>query len=245
MTTTTPKGDPETTTTATTPTTPTTTMTTTTLEKETTSTPPETGKCDWPSGTLQHTLITKLDAVVAAHTVPSRMSIGGTLYDGSPSSSVTVGGFVTYGARHGGMWNFAKGSKQGPIPFDWAMFEWLAQNAEDLTSGGYKIKVFTKGGDYDLFDIKGSSGQGMDYGKSLMIFRTDQDINLKGAQDGSGRQFGASVLAPYSKVTLDGSAAYVDGCVVAKSFGSSDGSLQMHGACYKGPWKCGDGSSSN
>jgi hypothetical protein len=57
-----------------------------------------------------------------------------------------------------------------------------------------------------------------------------------------GRQFGPSVLAPFSKVTLT-NAGFIDGAVIAKEFttvvGSNlGGDLQLHGAIYNGAIEC-------
>lgn len=127
--------------------------------------------------------------------------------------------------------------------FPWSQFEWLAANLVSDTSGGYIVKVFNKGGTYSMDDCR-YNGQGEDNGKTLCVFNTNEDVVL--TKTSSGRQFGPSVLAPFSVVTLDGSAGYLDGCVVAKEFGPSSAkpvvsnpdALQMHGDCYSGPFKC-------
>lgn len=86
--------------------------------------------------------------------------------------------------------------------------------------------------------------QGEDNGRTLLVFQTDEDIQLVATRD--GRQFGPSVLAPFSTVTLDGSAGYADGVIIAKQFGpstsyptvSNPDALQLHGDGYTGPMEC-------
>jgi len=58
-----------------------------------------------------------------------------------------------------------------------------------------------------------------------------------------GRQFGPSVLAPFSKVTLKNSAGFIDGAVIAKEFttvaeSSLGTALQLHGDIYDGAIEC-------
>merc|ERR1712139_719767 len=83
-----------------------------------------------------------------------------------------------------------------------------------------------------------------DTGCTLVIFNTTEHVILN--QGDLGRQFGPSVVAPFSGVTLLDTAGYIDGILVAKWFGghahqsvgSNGGSLQMHGKAYKGPLFC-------
>merc|ERR1719498_1358729 len=103
--------------------------------------------------------------------------------------------------------------------FTWSDFEWLARNLVDSTSGSYKVKVFNKGGTYSMDDVRWN-GDPEDNGRTLMVFNTWQPLYLKGTR--SGRKFGPSVLAPFSSVTLDGSAGFLDGIVVARYFGPTD-----------------------
>jgi len=141
-------------------------------------------------------------------------------------------------------WEFKPGVQTGlklSDMFTWSDFEWLANNLKtekDLktaTENGFRIKVFNKGGTYNMYDSNGAT-QGYDKGKSLMVFTTTDDITLTKTND--GRQFGPTVLAPFAKVFLKGDAGFIDGCVIAKEFDSDGGGLQMHGDCYKGPLKC-------
>jgi len=204
------------------------------------------GLCEFPAGHNKYSIITEGDAVIPAHAVYTGMAIGGTLKDGSPNSAGTVGGPVIAKEISGGRWNYNGGRpSRGDLPFKWSDFEWLARNLVSYSANGYIIKVFNKGGSYNMYQARGG-GQGGDKGKTLMVFNTSDDIKLDKTRD--GRQFGPSVLAPFSTVTLQGSAGYIDGCVVAKKFGpsstyssvSNGGQLQMHGNCYKGAFKCND-----
>jgi len=88
-----------------------------------------------------------------------------------------------------------------------------------------------------------SEGDPYEDGKTLMVFNTADDILLEQTQ--SGRQLGPSVLAPFSRVILQGNAGFAHGQVIARGFGPSDeypitnaDGLQMHGEVYKGPLKC-------
>lgn len=197
--------------------------------------------CKMPAGSSGYSVITKNDAIIHAHLVYTGMAIGGKLMDGTQSENAVVQGKVSYnskGAR--GNWNFNGGQEQRVFSFDWVDFEWLAQNVKASSSGGYVVKVFTKGGTYNMDDAL-KDGQGEDNGKTLMVFNTVETVTL--TKTDSGRQFGPSVLAPFSKVILKGEAGFIDGCVFAKSFGdwssgANAGQLQMHGDCYKGRLEC-------
>ena len=121
---------------------------------------------------------------------------------------------------------------------NFAAYEWLARNAKSSTSGSYKVVVMTTGGTFNTYSFN-PGGQGSDNGNTLVIFNTAADIILDKTSD--GRQFGPSVIAPFSKVTLKGQAGFVDGLVVAREFtddGNNAGSLQMHANGYKGTITC-------
>lgn len=192
--------------------------------------------CSLPRGTLQHSLITHGDATVAAHNVYKRMTIGGNLRSGAPNQNNAVDGAVAVGGTISGKWNFNKGKTTG-VPLDedwWQQFESIARFARDKG----KVHVVTKGGTYNMYDFV-PGGQGEDNGQNLVVFNTDERIILTKTHD--GRQFGPSVLAPFSEVRLNGNAGYIDGCVIAKSFstvGGNAGQLQMHGDCYTGQLEC-------
>jgi len=212
--------------------------------------------CSLPPEVHDYSLITLNDATVNAHEIYKGLAIGGTLKDGTPSETTAIGGAsFANKVRTPGNWNFKGGittDKALKDVFDWSHFEWLARNAVWVAEGGYKVRVFQEGGTYSAdgqpawgldFD-----GQGEDNGRNLMIFKTNEDIRLIGSK--KGRQYGPSVLAPFSVVTLDGSAGFADGFIIAKQFGPSGtypsagrnaGALQLHGDGYTGPMECKDG----
>jgi len=124
---------------------------------------------------------------------------------------------------------------------DYAHYEWLARNIKSSEADGKKVIVKNAGKDgcYDLYDFR-HNGQVYDNSNTLVVFNTTDDICFKNTSD--GRQFGPSVLAPFSKVTLT-RAGFIDGTVIAKEFTTVDGSykgteLQLHGSNYNGPIEC-------
>ena len=108
------------------------------------------------------------------------------------------------------------------------------------SSGRYKVVVMTKGGTYNMYDFRRQGWQGEDNGKTLVVFNTQDDVAVTKTRD--GRQFGPSILAPFSRVTVKGEAGYVDGSIIAKSLGGNPGrnagSLQLHGDFFKGKLEC-------
>jgi len=174
------------------------------------------------------------------------MTIGGHLYNGAPEVWKAVDGEVTVGGTADqGRWNFNGGLELG-IPlsasFVWSEFELLARTATSSELGdGYKVVVVEHGGEFDLFDFRGPDAQAYDRGHTLVVFNTDEDVILKRTEN--GRQFGPSVLAPFSKVVLLDSAGFIDGFLVALEFesrrvGTNAAHLQMHGHGYAGPLPC-------
>jgi hypothetical protein len=74
----------------------------------------------------------------------------------------------------------------------------------------------------------------------VILFNTDETVILKGSAD--GQPFSASVIAPYSRVELDGSAVYLDGFVAADTFattGDNAGDLEIRGNSYRAELYCG------
>jgi len=217
--------------------------------KEPTSSPTKAApshECVWP--TEKFSAITKKDMVVGAHSIYHKIVVGGKLKNPG-NSNVVVDGKVYYGKKWEGNFNFNKGIEKfddwESINIDYEHFEWLAQNMKTSNKNGKKVVVKTTGKDgsrngcYDLYDFR-DGGQGYDNGNTLVVFNTSDDICLTKTTD--GRQFGPSVLAPFSKVTLK-DAGFIDGAVVAKKFttvvGSNVGSeLQLHGALYNGEIEC-------
>lgn len=194
-------------------------------------------------------MITKDDAHIAAKLVYSGALVGGGLYDETPDEDTVVSSNgppqMTWARTkwRGGKWNFKGGIKTGvqlddwkkQVGFHWSDFEWLAKHLKTCNRDGCRVKVFMKGGTYDMYDMPGAS-EGLDKGKHLMVFNTKDDIVLTKTRD--DRQFGPTVLAPFSKVTLKGDAGFIDGPVIARTFTSDGNGLEMHGDCYRGSFDC-------
>jgi hypothetical protein len=74
----------------------------------------------------------------------------------------------------------------------------------------------------------------------VILFNTDETVILKGSAD--GKPFSASVIAPYSRVELDGSAIYLDGFVAADTFattGDNAADLEIRGNTFNSQLYCG------
>ncbi|KAG7339592.1 PT repeat-containing protein [Nitzschia inconspicua] len=210
--------------------------------------PPASYQCVWPGDTAAYTMITKFDATSAAHSFYTKLAIGGTFYDGAPNQNGVVGGKAFYRALGSPMnMNFNGGTQKinslAEVPVDFAHFEWLAQNIKSGTYGNKKVVVLTSGttgssdGCYNTDDfLPGGQPIGSDV---LVVFNTADDICL--TRTSLGRQFGPTILAPFSQVVLMGEAGYIDGTVISRTFstcGSNPGQLQMHGKFYSGPIEC-------
>jgi len=182
------------------------------------------------------------NAVVSSHSHYKAFAIGGTLYDGTPTEQATVGGYSYVFEPSGDVlrnrFHFQGGvSYRQPIPFDWSAFEQLARTIQPLDAPSYhRIFVLCAGGYYtvsSLYNVEsqlaGASGYNV-----LVVFNTDQEITI--GSSWQGRPFVASILAPFSHVTIDDNAGYVDGFIVAKSLamGRKGGPVQMHGRCFSG-----------
>jgi hypothetical protein len=206
--------------------------------------------CALPSAALNYALITSGNAKISAHTVYRAVHVGGILFDGTLWSQTVISSnnqnqaswIKTLGtpvAVAGSTLEIKGGYTTGGTgALDFAAYEWLARNAKSSTSGSFKVVVMTTGGTFNTYSFN-NGGQGSDNGNTLVIFNTTADIILDKTTD--GRQFGPSVIAPFSKVTLKGQAGFVDGLVVAREFTDDNenaGSLQMHGNGYKGPITC-------
>ena len=132
--------------------------------------------------------------------------------------------------------SYAAGAPPSTVP--WGHFEWLAQHAQSSTFGLYKVVVFTSGGTFNTYSAR-FLGLADDLGLTLLIFNTSADVILTKTSD--GRQFGPSVLAPFSKVSVMGDAGFVDGFIVAREYadgGGNQGSLALRGNAYTGPVFC-------
>jgi hypothetical protein len=126
-----------------------------------------------------------------------------------------------------------------PSDVSWAQLEWLASHAKNASfDSSHKVVVFTKGGTFDVDDAE-NGGDPDDKGKTLMIFNTKDPITLTRTAD--NRAFGPSVLAPFSKVKLEGVAKSIDGFIVAKEFetsGATQDNLLLKGNGYNGQLLC-------
>ena len=81
----------------------------------------------------------------------------------------------------------------------------------------------------DWNSVAGRSGH-----NTLVVFNTAERITLGASSD--GRQFSASVLAPFSEVVVEDMAGYIDGFVIAKKFTMNSGgsAVEIHGRCFDG-----------
>jgi len=234
--------------------------------------------CKLPTGTCDNALIVLNDAKVHGKILgnaPIGVTIGGDLLDGTEQNNGVVGGQANIGGKGIGNWNFNGGKNEGIIfadHFRWSDFETLARTAvsgtykkPDNPSRDFKVVVYTKGGLYDSFDFRAEGKGELDGTLTLAVFNTKEDIVLGPTSD--NRQFGPSVLAPFSTVTVKERTGYTDGFIVAKAFGPTSQvsvgltqigggaphrrtahqepqilrageQLEHHGNCYKGPIEC-------
>lgn len=212
--------------------------------------------CEFPLDMTKWAVITKDDSTIYSHDTYSNVAVGGDLVDGTPDDSGNIHGMAyVEGDVKGSRWSFCtKGAEFGcssssqatirPLSetVEFAHFEWLAEHLESSAVGGYTVVVKTAGGSFSTEDFRvDGSGMGVeeDDGHTLAVFNTDEDVEI--FKKTNGRKFGPSILAPFSKVTVDGDVGFIDGSVVAKSFvgtGSNLGQLQLHSDGYTGPLEC-------
>jgi len=227
--------------------------------------------CFFPIGSERFSLITKGNATVHAHDVYSGIAIGGSLFDGSPNEhggisrycpdcqALIAGDCATAACGDaptftGGTFKFhgqapVVGSlSQVNVSDKFREFEDLARTVRTGIYPGaegcdkFRVHVSNVGGQFSMNDFctKKHGCNPEDNGCTLVVFNTSDRIVLN--KDVFGRQFGPSVLAPFSEVTLLETAGYIDGFLVAESFGGDAGpragSLQMHGNIYKGQLWC-------
>lgn len=169
--------------------------------------------CEFPPGTSEFAVITPGYMKNAAKNIYKKVAVGSFYEDLRPSESKAFDKMFYYGSLiQPYTINFNGGKQQikdlSDIPIDFAQFQWLAQHIKPGTYGdGYKVFVVTngkaEGGCYSTYDFI-PGGQGENEGKTLVVFNTHDDICLSKTQD--GRQFGPTVIAPYSTVTLKVSA---------------------------------------
>lgn len=169
--------------------------------------------CAYPETANQFSLIIAGDATSQAHLIYKAVDVGGTFSNGGGTSSIVVssnfGPYTSYaGAVEGSQYfNFKGGVETGPS-MSFGHFEELARNIRPGSyPGGFKVFVVTSGstgeganGCYEMSQFLGPDAQGEDNGKTLIVFDTEDDICL--TKTSSGRQFGPSVLAPFSKVEV-------------------------------------------
>jgi len=192
----------------------------------------------------EFSLIVQHDASVSSHAHYGAFAIGGVLTDSSPTQSATVGGH-SYVSRmqQDALFHFASGVTVGePLPFDWSSLEYLARWVLPSTEAGAlnHVHVICSGGRHDIGSIHGF-GEGYDNRggyDTLVVFNTAEDIVL--AADRNGRAFGASVLAPFSHVTVDAADPYVDGFLIAKSLtmNRNAAGTELHGRCFQQNLAC-------
>ena len=133
---------------------------------------------------------------------------------------------------------FADGIELFNFPFDWSVFEYMAITLMPQTyqnNLGNDIIVKCIGGRYSMDDLYPLQEQAGKSGyNTLVIFNTHQRVTL--GVSSSGRQFHASVLAPFAEVVLEDSVGYVDGYIIAKSFRQRDtvqaGAVRLNGNCF-------------
>ena len=172
----------------------------------------------------------------SSHANYGAFAIGGLLKDAAPTISKTVGGHSWVGSLSGSArFIFEAGVTVGGesmFPINWAHVEYLATTIQPSRT----VHVKCAGGRFDIASVHSRAGlpTGTSGGNVLVVFNTHDDVTLGATFD--GRQFTASVLAPFSKVTLEGSIGYVDGYIIAKALqmSSTDSSSQIHGRCYSG-----------
>jgi hypothetical protein len=223
----------------------------------------ETKDLDLPSNLVGYSLVVKGNSEIGATTINKAVAVGGDFGDSTVDDVCTVGtapgsgeNFVNYVTT--GIWDFkttlCEEDGQG-IPFDWAHFETIADQADDSGDqlSDYRVVVIDNQRTPALgheektvytmenFTVNGQVGESIDAGKTLVVFRGPGTIVLAPRKTDKGvvvPGFGPSVLAPYSKVVLDGALGFVDGFIIAKQltdFGDDRIHLKIHGNTYTGP----------
>eukprot|EP00980_Cylindrotheca_fusiformis_P016721 scaffold5026_cov173-Cylindrotheca_fusiformis.AAC.3 len=206
-------------------------------------------KCRLPRNTNRYSVITRGDAEISASILYKAVAIGGTMSNPVGNKMVigTESAKMSYMYRLIGkcLMDFKGYRKIGTYlqtVIDFEHFKYLAHNAESRKINRNNIIVMTRGGTFDIRDFcTVCEGNGAETGSRLLIiFNTNEKVVLKGSAD--GLPFLASVIAPFSRVELDGSAGYMDGVVVADTFatvGDNASSLELHGQYMEGSLYCG------
>lgn len=206
----------------------------------------------------------KGNAQIASSNHQKPVSVGGVISDLTPLESGTIAGFSYVGSfgrtcaypdsgiiciRAQDSIHFDSGvTTTEPSPVDWSQLEYLATTLQPVYDGNGQVHIVCKGGAYSFSDFSCRRGGGTECpyntnapgGRNfLIVFNTEDDVYITGDQD--ARQFFASILAPFSAVTVSGDAGFIDGFVVAKSYrevGSGDVSTQVaqvRGNCWNRP----------
>jgi len=176
---------------------------------------------------------------VSSHNHYGAFAIGGSLIDGSPRVSKSVGGhsFIT-DLRVNEARNFifqAAVTSGQQLPFAWEHFEYLARSINP--SPERNIHTFCAGGRVDMATVLGPQAHLMGQqgsGSGLVVFNTADAITI--GSTAYGRQFQFSVLAPFSEVRLEDGVGFVEGYIIARSLrmGRRGSATQIHGRCFDG-----------
>ena len=197
-------------------------------------------QCPLPEAAKKFSAIVKDDMNSAAHNVYRGVAVGGVLKNTKkPDSNIAVNGKSFVGSIQTPIrinWNggINTGSTLEDAGIDFSYFEYMAKNTFTTTRNGYNIVRKTSGGTFNTFDFN-DGGQGEDNGKTIVFFDTTDKVILKKTND--GRQFGPTVIAPFSVVQVHGNAGFVDGLIVAKRLvtqGGNPSQLQLHGDYFRG-----------
>lgn len=202
-------------------------------------------QCPLPEVAKTFSAIVYGDMDNAAHNVYGGVAVGGVFKNTiAPYNSVAVNGRSYVGSIQQPItinWNggVVQGSTLEDAGIDWSYFEYMARNTYSTTiNGWYKIERRTSGGTFNTYDFQ-PGGQGEDNGRTIVFFDTTDQVTLTKTSD--SRQFGPTIIAPFSHVEVVGDAGYVDGLIVARSLsttGGNAGQLQLHGDYYKGYLPC-------
>jgi len=169
--------------------------------------------------------------------------VGGVLYDSSPRETAIVSGHSFVGdlkQPHRFMFRNGISVGEGNLPLPWSQLEYLARAiGNGVVVGQFDVHVMCGGGTYSMTSVFGEEQMSGKSGRSVLVVAfTNDPITLHASSD--GRQLDASILAPFSDVTIDASVGYVDGFVVAKSLHMppNAGSVQLHARCFQGALLC-------
>jgi len=208
--------------------------------------------CGWPINTEYYSVITRDNATIHSNTVRKGLAVGGFLIDGTPTECGEVMNMSIIAETFiGERWNFTELCIVGqPLSSKiyWPQMEFLAMNAEPNDyPGDYKVVVFNTGGTYstDSFYTPGLDAGTPSGLKTLVVFNTAMDIVLDASA--TNEPFLATVLAPFSLVTMMARTDRIDGTIIAREFGgltivtepeAEIGKTTLVGDLYDGPITC-------